>query len=83
MKNGRLMYRNIKIIAETPSTGYESEDSDICYYTDPTDRVIDVEQIDSLLFRKVNPAFVEFTTDSGPVNENPESEDNFYIVPIK
>lgn len=70
------------ISTSAPSTGYESEDSDICYYTAPTDRVIDVEQIDSLLFRKVNWVF-EFTEDYEPLNEDPVSEDNFYIVPIK
>lgn len=54
------------------SSGYVSEDSDIFRYIIALDRVLDVEQIDALLFLK-----------SYPEGENEFTEDNFYIVPIK
>jgi len=52
--------------------GYESEDSDIYMTAFAIDRIIDVEQVESLLFIK-----------SYPENEEPLTEDNFYVVPIE
>jgi len=54
------------------SLGYESEDTDIYMTAFAIDRIIDVEQVESLLFIK-----------SYPEDEEPLTEDNFYIVPIK
>lgn len=52
--------------------GYVSEDSDLYMTAFAIDRIIDVEQVESLLFIK-----------SYPENEEPLSEDNFYEVPIE
>jgi len=54
------------------SLGYESEDTDIYMTAFAIDRIIDVEQVESLLFIK-----------SYPENEEPLTEDNFYVVPIR
>lgn len=53
------------------SMGYESEDSETYIVTFATDRVIDVEQVESLLFIKSLP--------DGP---GVPAEENFYVVPL-
>lgn len=52
--------------------GYESEDSETYAVTFATDRVIDVDKVESLLFQKSQP-------DGGGI----PTEENFYVVPIK
>lgn len=54
------------------STGYIDEDSDTYQYLIALDRVLDVDQVDALLFVK-----------SYPEGENEFTEDNFFIVPLK
>ena len=53
------------------SSGYQSEDSDRYQYTFAIDRILDVGQVESLLFVKSYPEDGESFT-----------EDNFYIVPL-
>lgn len=69
MKDGTL-YPFISMGADC--TGYESEDSDIYTMTLPIDRIIDVDQVESLLFLNTYAEEGETTT-----------EDNFYVVPIE
>lgn len=69
MKDGTL-YPFISLGPD--STGYESEDSDIYTMTIPIDRIIDVDQVESLLFSNTYAEEGETTT-----------EDNFYVVPIE
>lgn len=53
------------------SMGYQSEDSDIYRDTFAIDRMIDVDQVESLLFYKSTPENGEYT------------EENFYSIPIQ
>jgi len=69
MKDGTL-YPDISMGGN--SMGYGPDGSDIISNTFPIDRIIDVEQVESLLFIK-----------SYPENEEPMTEDNFYVVPIE
>lgn len=68
MKDGTIY----PYLANGGSFGYESEDSDLYTATFATDRVIDVDKVESLLFLK-----------SYPENGNSLTEENFYIVPIE
>ncbi len=68
MKDG-TMY---PYLANGGGYGYESEDSDLYTATFATDRVIDVDNVESLLFLK-----------SYPENGNSFTEENFYVIPIK
>lgn len=68
LKDGTLLYG----LMNGGSSGYVSEDSDVFQYIIALDRVLDVDQIDALLFVK-----------SYPESKNEVTEDNFYIVPIK
>lgn len=53
------------------STGYQSEESDLYRATFAIDRMIDVDQIESLLFVKSSPENGQYT------------EENFYVIPIQ
>lgn len=68
MKDGTIY----PYLANGGSFGYESEDSDLYTATFATDRVIDVDKVESLLFLK-----------SYPENGNSLTEENFYVVPIE
>lgn len=68
MKDG-TMYPYL--FAGPGSLGYESEDSDKYIYRLGTDRVIDPEQVESILFLK-----------SSPEGEGGLTEENFYMVPV-
>ena len=69
MKDGTL-YPFISLGPD--STGYESEDSDIYTRTFPIDRIINVDQVESLLFIK------SYAQEGETI-----SEDNFYVVPLE
>lgn len=68
MKDGSLY----PFIGSAGSSGYESEDSDRYRDVIALDRIIDIDQVDSLLFVK------SYTED-----EEVPTEDNFYEVPIE
>ncbi len=68
MKDGTIY----PYLANGGGCGYESEDSNLYTATFATDRVIDVDKVESLLFLK-----------SYPDNGNSFTEENFYVVPIK
>lgn len=53
-------------------SGYTAEDSDVYEYTAALEKAIDVDQVESLLFIK-----------SYPEGEQPLTEENLYIVPVK
>ncbi|MGL6201787.1 MAG: DUF4179 domain-containing protein [Lachnospiraceae bacterium] len=69
MKDGTI-YPFISLGADT--MGYVSEDSDIYTRTFPIDRIIDVDQVESLLFIK------SYAEEGETI-----SEDNFYVVPLE
>lgn len=68
MKDGTLY----PYLMDGGSMGYDNEDLNTYMVTFATDRIIDVEQVESLLFTKSYP-------DDGSV----PTEENFYIVPVE
>ncbi len=69
MKDGTLYPY---LYAGPGTMGYESEDSDLYCETFAIDRVLDIDQVESLLFQKTAPEIGENVT-----------EENFYIVPLE
>lgn len=68
LKDGTMYTR----LSGMGSAGYNEDGSDTYTYTTALGRVIDAEQVESLLFIK-----------SHPGGESPLTEENLYIVPVK